>query len=114
MKFDTWGSFSKICRDNSILIKIWQNNWYVFEDPFTSMIIYLAEFVLEWESFQTNVVEKIKTHILCSITFFFKKSYRLWDNVEKYGRARQATDDNIIRRTRFACRITEARMKRHT
>jgi len=27
--------------------------------------------------------------------------------VEKYGRARQATDDNIIRRMRIACRIPE-------
>jgi len=32
--------------------------------------------------FQTKVVEKIKTHILCSITFF-RKSCSLWDNVEK-------------------------------
>jgi hypothetical protein len=39
---------------------------------------------------------------------FFPKSYRLWNNVEKYGRARQATDDNIIRRMRFACWITKA------
>jgi hypothetical protein len=57
--------------------------------------------------FQTKVVEKIKTHILCSIKFF-RKSCRLWDNVEKYGTARQATDDNIIRRMRFECRITKA------
>jgi hypothetical protein len=28
--------------------------------------------------------------------------------VEKFGRARQATDDNIIRRMRFACWITKA------
>jgi hypothetical protein len=28
--------------------------------------------------------------------------------VEKYGRTRQATDDNIIRRMRFACWITKA------
>jgi hypothetical protein len=28
--------------------------------------------------------------------------------VEKYGRARQTTDDNIIRRMRFACCITKA------
>jgi len=28
--------------------------------------------------------------------------------MEKYGRARQATDDNIIRRMRFACWITKA------
>jgi hypothetical protein len=54
-----------------------------------------------------RVVEKIKTHILCSITYF-RKSCRLWDNVEKYGTARQTTDDNIIRRMRFACWITKA------
>jgi hypothetical protein len=57
--------------------------------------------------FQTKVVEKIKTHILCSITLF-RKSCLLWDNVKKYGTVRQATDDNIIRRMRFACWITKA------
>jgi len=30
---------------------------------------YLAEFFLEWKMFQTEFVEKIKTHILYSITF---------------------------------------------
>jgi len=44
--------------------------------------------------FQTKVVEKIKTHILCSVTFF-RKSCRLWEYVEKYCRAEQATDDNM-------------------
>jgi hypothetical protein len=68
---------------------------------------YLAQFFLEWEILQTKVVEKIKTHVLCSITSF-RKLCRLWDNVEKYGTARQATDDNIIRPMRFACWITEA------
>jgi hypothetical protein len=57
--------------------------------------------------FQTKVVQKIKTHILCSVTFS-RKSCRLWDNVEKYGTVRQATDDNIIRRMRIACWITNA------
>jgi hypothetical protein len=37
------------------------------------------------------------------------KSCSLWDNVEKYGRARQATVDNIIRWMRIACCITKAR-----
>jgi hypothetical protein len=64
---------------------------------------YLTEFFLEWEMFQTKVVEKIKTHILCSITFFWKS-----DNVEKYGRARQAKDDNIIQCMCFGCWITKA------
>ena len=43
---------------------------------------------------QTKVAENIKTHILCSIILFWK-SCHLWDNVEKYYRARQATDDNV-------------------
>jgi hypothetical protein len=43
---------------------------------------YLSQFFLEWEMFQTKVVGKIKTHILCSVTFF-RKSCRLWDNGEK-------------------------------
>ena len=44
--------------------------------------------------FETQLVEEIKTHILCSIALF-RKSCRLWDNVEKYCRAGQATDDNM-------------------
>ena len=46
--------------------------------------------------FVTKFVIKIKTYILRSVSFFSRKSYRLWDNVEKYGTARQATDDNTI------------------
>ena len=45
---------------------------------------YLPQFFLEWKMFQTKVVEKIKTHILCSINFFFWKSCPLRDNVEIY------------------------------
>jgi len=44
--------------------------------------------------FRTKVVEEIKTHILRLVTFF-RKSCRLWDNVEKYCTAGQATDDNM-------------------
>jgi len=38
----------------------------------------------------------------------FLKKVLLLDNVEKYGTARQATDNNIIRHMRIACRITKA------
>ena len=31
---------------------------------------YLAHFFLEWEMFQTEFVDKIKTHILCFFNFF--------------------------------------------
>jgi hypothetical protein len=58
---------------------------------------YRAYLFLEWEMFRTKVVEKIKTHILCSVTFFFfRKSCRLLDNVEKYRIEVQATDDNMV------------------
>jgi len=43
---------------------------------------YLAQFFLERVMFQTKVVQKIKTRILCS-TNFLRKSCVLWDNVEK-------------------------------
>jgi hypothetical protein len=57
--------------------------------------------------FQTEIVGKINTLILCSITFV-RKLRRLCDNFEKYGRARKAIDDYIIRRVRIACWITKA------
>jgi hypothetical protein len=69
---------------------------------------YLADFFLEWEMFQTKVVVKIKTHILCSITFFPPENRAAYEIVEKCGRARQATDDNLIARMRFTCWITKA------
>jgi hypothetical protein len=76
---------------------------------------YLAKFFLEWEMFQTKVVEKIKTHILCSITFF-RKSHRLWDNVEKCNRDRGAT--NTSQHGAYALRAglarLYARMRMHT
>ena len=56
--------------------------------------------------FQTKLVEKIKTHILCSVTFP-RKSYRLQRNVGKCGTATQATDGDIIQRMSFACWITK-------
>ena len=47
---------------------------------------------------------------LCMVNFlyFFRKSCRLWLNVEKYCTVRQATDDNTIGRMSFACWITKA------
>jgi hypothetical protein len=42
--------------------------------------------------FQIKVVEKIKTHILCSATFF-RQSCRLRDKVEKFGVAREAAEN---------------------
>jgi len=58
--------------------------------------------------FQTQIVEKIKADILC-LVICPRKSYHLWDNVERYDRARQATGGNTIQRKKemwFARGIT--------
>jgi hypothetical protein len=38
----------------------------------------------------------------------FSNFFHLWDKVEKYGRARQATDDNTTQGMRFVCWVKEA------
>ena len=53
-----------------------------------------AKFFLEWKMLQTKVLEKIKTHVLSSIIFFEKRAV-LWESVEKYWTAGQATDDDM-------------------
>jgi hypothetical protein len=73
---------------------------------------YLAHFFLEWEMFQTTVVEKIKTIILCSITFFWT-SFRLWDNMEKFGRARQMTWGYLYNASHAHC-VMDNYVCRHT
>ena len=62
-----------------------KNNRYFYMKTFSHLWQYLAEFFLEWEIFRIKVVEKIKTHISCSVTLL-RKSYRLWHNVEKWIR----------------------------
>jgi hypothetical protein len=85
--------FRKICREYSSFIKTNKNNGCITW-PINIFWSHLANFLSEREMFQTNIVKKIKTHILCSVTFIFK-SYFLWDNVEKFCRTGQATDDNM-------------------
>jgi hypothetical protein len=57
-----------------------------------------------------KVIEKLKTHILCSVTFF-RKSRRLWDNFEKCCRAGQAKDGNMAQ---VQCMPGRIRKGKHT
>jgi len=67
---------------------------------------YLAEFFLEWEMFQTKVVEKTKTQIC--LMAFFRKSYRV-NYCRKIRQSRRGHRWTIITcRMRFAYRITKA------
>ena len=63
--------------------------------PNIHFLSHLAHFFLDREMFQTNVVEKIKTHFVISNFFFLRKSCSVRDNVDKYCRSGHATDDNM-------------------
>jgi len=65
---------------------------------------YLAQFFLQWEMFQTKVVQKIKTHILCSVTFLENRAVYeiMWENIVERGREQMTTW-----RMRIACWIPE-------
>jgi hypothetical protein len=96
--------FRKSAKKIQVLWKSENNDGYLKWRPVSTYDLTSHNFRL-----QTKIVEKIKTHVLCSTTFS-RKSCLLWDNVEKYYRAGLATYYNIIRRMRFACRITKARI----
>jgi hypothetical protein len=98
--------FSKLCRE--------YENFFTNLTKITGSLreclctfIMSRRIILRMRSVLANVVEKIKTHILCSINFS-RKSCCLWDNVEKFGTARETADDNSIRRMRYACCVSKA------
>ena len=83
---------------------------YVLHEDQCAFMITFRWILLIVRNVSEKVVWKIKTHILCSVTFS-RKSCRLQDNVEKLCRRGQATVDRI-RRKRFACWTTTS--YRHT
>jgi hypothetical protein len=75
--------FRKSVQRIQVSLKSDKNNGHFTWRPiYTYFLSYLAHFLLEWEMFQTKVVEKIKTHMLCS--FFSpenRASYeKMWKN----------------------------------
>jgi hypothetical protein len=71
-----------------------------------TFLSYSAHFFLEWDMFQTKVVEKIKTHFMFNNFFFPQNGRHLWDNLEKYCTAGQGTDDCVAHC--IACWIPKA------
>jgi hypothetical protein len=83
--------FSNICREKSTYIKIWPECHVLYTNAF---MIISGSVLLRMRNVSDKGFEKIKTHILCSVTNF-RKSYRIWDNDEQYSRAGQAADGNM-------------------
>ena len=70
----------------------------------TFMII--SRIILRMRNVSDRCIENQNTHF-SSVTIFWKLCH-LWGNVDRHGRARQATEYNKIQRMRFACWITRA------
>jgi len=103
-----WGSdhFSKVCREKSSSMEIWEDWRALYMQTDIHMWSYVAHFFLEWEMFQTKVVEKIKTHFVFSIFYFFENRafYEImWKNILEQTRPHMT-----IWRMRIACWIPKA------
>jgi hypothetical protein len=70
------------------------------EDLGTLMVIF-HWILLRMRNISDKSCTENQNTLFCSITFFWK-SWHLWDNMEKYGRAGQATDDNTIQHRKDA------------
>jgi hypothetical protein len=92
MKFNI-SVFTKICRDYSSLIKIWQEWRVLYVKTSTHLWYYLYQFFLEWEMFHTKLLKN--SNICFFKKFFFSKVVPFVWKCEKYFRAGQATDDTM-------------------
>jgi hypothetical protein len=83
---DIWGSF-EIYRENSSLKNLTRKPVYMYDSiSFNSP--------QNEKCFTQHFREKKNTRFTFN-SVFFRKSCRLWDNVEKFGTPRQVTDDKL-------------------
>ena len=104
--FYTWVFFENLSRKFKFHLKLTIITGTLHEDVCTYIYDNILLNFRRMRNVSDKIIEKIKTRILCSISFS-PKIVPLSDNVEKYGTARQAIDDNVIRRMRFAWWITK-------
>ena len=96
MKFGIWVFFENMLRKFKFLQNLTRIMATLYEEQYIFLIT-SRSFLLRMRNVSDKICrENQNTHFVFSI-FFFRKSYRLWDNVEKYSRAGKATDDNMER-----------------
>jgi hypothetical protein len=84
----TFENFWKIRWGNSSSIKIWQEQLVLYMKINIHFWSHLAQFFLQWEMFQIEVAEKIKTHMLCSVMVLENCAIYeiIWKNIVQPGR----------------------------
>jgi hypothetical protein len=94
--------FKKSAKEIQVSSQAENNNGTLHEEQCTFVIMYPTILLR-----MRNVSDKICRENQ-NTDYVFLKSCRLWDNLEKYCRDGQATNDSIIWRMRIACRIPKA------
>ena len=94
MKFDIWGFFENLSWKFKFHYHLTVITATVHEDRYTFTLISRSVLFRMRNVSDKSGRENQNTHFLFSYSPP-RKSCRLWDNVEKYCRAGQATDDNM-------------------
>ena len=105
MKFDMSVFFENLSKKFKSREHLTRITGTLHEELCTIMISHTV--ILRMRSVSEKPWREFKIYSLCSITLF-RKSCSLWDNVEQYGRARQATDYIVVRCMPFSCWISKA------
>ena len=107
MRFDMWAFVYNLLRK----FKFYPNLTRIIGTSHEDVCVFVISCCnsLKKRNVLEKVVEKIKTRVLCFITFFPPEKCPVYEIVwKKYSRARQATVDNIMWRMRFACCVAKA------
>jgi len=97
--------FRKSVEKTLSLSKIWQENGYFTWSQISTFWSYLAEFFLEWEMFQTEVVESTERHFTVNIFFLETRAVYeiMWESMVETDRPQMT-----IWRMRLACWVPKA------
>jgi len=93
MKIDTWVFSEKLSRKFTFNLNQIRMTGTLHEDQHTLFIMSCSVLLRMRNVSDKRCRGNQNTHFVLNTPFFPRKSCRSWDNVEKYGRARQATDN---------------------
>jgi hypothetical protein len=99
-------TFRKSVEKIQVWLKSDKNNGPRYMKTYVHLWYYLAGSLLEWEVFQTKVVEKIKHFMFNNLFLGNGAVYEIMQ--KKYYRAGQATNDGVIWHMRIAFRISKS------
>ena len=108
--------FKKYVEKITVSLKSDKNNGYCTLITIHKFFITLIRIVLRMRNTShRSYRENQNTHFVFNNDFLlFRKSPCLWDNVQKYSMAWQATDKSTKQRVRFACWIPRLHTHTHT